>query len=201
MAALCKRCNELLDVTRSLKKDQPDQEDIDTVSSSEHERNYEKIVEQLLKKKNISIDDIDLNEAEIKELQKSAHYKKRNAKEKKIIKSKLSSMIEKMEGNNDSGGQDYYFCSNCSYSEPIQSGDILVSRSSEATTGHDPIYKIKLRNQMFSQVLPHTREYNCRNNKCPTHKGVPRSAKFFRQAKTTHTWYLCEVCNELWQIS
>mgnify|MGYP005988806967 CR=1 FL=1 len=198
MATFCKGCNNILDITRTVKKGKLDGNP-DTVSSSEEEHNYAEIIEKILKNK--SVEKYNLTEKDIKAMQKDSSYRKKSSKDKKLVKIAIDKMLDVLTTKDENNSDAFYICTNCSYSEPIKSGDLIISRSNESSTGHDPLYKIKLRNNFFSNILPHTREYNCKNSKCPTHKGVPRSAKFFREPKTTHTWYLCEVCVELWRIS
>lgn len=194
----CKICNNVLDISKTKKgKDQKSDSPVN-LSDSDDNADYEYVIDLLAKGKTPKVSD--LAGIDFISLQRHPQYKKRPSKERKKIKKAINELLNQSE--KDQGRQNVYFvCSSCSYSEKIEPGQLILTRSraSESNREHKSINRWK--NLFFSKTLPHTREYTCKNEKCLTHNGVQRSAKFAREANTTETLYFCEVCSEVWKIS
>jgi hypothetical protein len=200
MTSFCKECDNILDISKTKPTSTISDEDTpnDVTSSSDiNGINYDNIIEKL--ENDIDIDDKELDKIDFIVLQHNTKLKEKSIKIKRKIKKKIDEMINKKELT--TGTKAYFVCNNCSYSKEIKAGELIISRLSGGKTNIDLKLTDKQKNKLFTHTLPHTREYNCPNKKCGTYKGVPNDAKFFRTRGTTHTWYLCCVCHETWQIS
>ena len=191
----CKICNNILDINKTKLKKATSE---DSGSESHNLVDYEYIINQL------AIDIIpppkEMNNVDFITLQQHPKFKEKSKKEKKTIKKNIESLLETSEKDKELLNI-YFVCQSCSYSEKIKEKQLIMVRSRETDSHHEehPIYRWK--NLFFSKILPHTREYICKNKECPTHNGVQRSAKFSREPNSTSTLYFCEICNEVWKIS
>jgi hypothetical protein len=199
MSLFCKNCDNILGISRNAPKKQIIDEDTPTVmSSTENALNYDDIVEKIANGEKIS--DEDFSKIDYLVLQQNKTFQSKNNK----IKSKIKKMIEEMIEHKDSTDNNvkaFRICKNCSYSEPIKSKQLIISKMNEGNFSSDIELTVKNKNKAFSKALPLTREYNCRNKNCPTKKGEPCAAKFYRIRNTTQMWYTCTLCNEAWKIS
>jgi len=200
MISFCKECNNILDISKTKPQSTVlDEETPNNITSSSDTNgiNYDDIVEKL--ENDDKIDENTLEKIDFIVLQHNTKLKNKSVKVKRKIKKKIDELINKKESSTKNNA--YFICNNCSYSKEIKPGELIISRLSKDKTNVSLELTDKQKNKLFSNVLPFTREYNCPNKKCGTYKGTPNEAKFFRTQGTTHTWYLCCVCNETWQIS
>ena len=191
MSLFCKNCDNILEISRN--------------STSKLKNIYEET--------NIDIDDIiyklennkelsnqELNELDFDTILKSTIYQKKNTKIKNKIRKNYEELIEKKEAS-DTNISAYYLCKNCGFNEPIKEQRIIISRLSEEETDSDLQIISKLKNKLFSQILPRTREYICPNKSCPTLKNTSNEAVFFKTRDQKQLWYGCTVCEHIWRIS
>lgn len=81
-------------------------------------------------------------------------------------------------------------CSNCGFNRRMNEGTVLYSKSVIKKT---PVYSYH--DMIYSDIVPHTRNYNCPNDKCDTHaKPEKLDAIFFREGDTFNMIYICTVC-------
>ena len=187
----CKTCNNILDINKTKLKTTQD-------SLQSANIDYKHIIEQLANNKLPSASDA--QKIDYVTLQQHPTYKEMSKQDKKTIKQQIDSLLNKSENNKELLNM-YFVCNSCSYSEKIKEKQLIMVRKRERDSHHEdkPIHRWK--NLFFSKVLPHTREYTCKNKECPTHKGGQRSAKFAREPNSTETLYFCEICTEVWKIS
>ena len=93
----------------------------------------------------------------------------------------------------------YYFCQKCGFSEKLKPQTLIFSNvtdNSLRNTMNDNYEHLK-----YDNTLPRTRNYNCHNKKCETHKNKNiKEAIFYRQYNSYITSYVCTVCNTKWTL-
>lgn len=194
----CVICNNTLDISKT-----KNSKNIVPTSLSESDDtgdnvNYGNIIDLLLNDKIPSNED--MQQVDFITLQKHPKFKEKTAEQQKIIKKMIDKLLNKYDKDKDNLNI-YFVCDSCSYSQKIKSNELILTRSKSMETSREERPIAKWRNMFFSNILPHTREYNCNNKLCPTYNGVQKSVKFIRETNSTETLYLCEVCNEVWKIS
>jgi len=118
---------------------------------------------------------------------------KKNNKFKKLSqesKNKLLSLF------NQSGGSSsvQFKCSNCSYNQPINDTMKLYQININDT-------KKKLKESDYllivnNPILPRTKDYTCKNSKCPSHKDESlKEAVFYHENEDLTINYVCTVCH------
>ena len=91
-------------------------------------------------------------------------------------------------------------CSFCKFVKFIDPNQILLEDTFISSVRRDNVFHTNLRTQ--DKTLPRTREYNCHNSKCSSHKNPKiREAVIYRKRNSMSTSYMCCVCNEYWDIS
>jgi hypothetical protein len=91
-------------------------------------------------------------------------------------------------------------CSYCNFVKFIDSGQILLEDTFVTSNKDDPSFNTELRIQ--DKTLPRTREYECKNKKCPSHKKPKlREAIIYRRGKSMSIYYMCCACKHYWSIS
>ena len=201
MSNFCKNCDNILGISRNAPKENILSQDTPTSVTSSDQNvviDYDEIIEKISKNEKIS--DEELIKIDFAILLHNKNFVEKPAKLKSKIKKKIDELLEQKDSS-DSNIKAYRVCRNCAYSEPIKHKQLIASRAGEGNNSTDIELSIKNKNKVFSNILPLTREYNCRNNECPTKKGEPGAAKFYRTRGTTLTWYTCTVCHETWRIS
>jgi hypothetical protein len=200
----CEKCDSILDISKKPNR-QPDTLDSDVETpkdvSSDEESNddkkennvdYEHILKKMEKGETLTNDE--LQTIDVKELVKNEYYKKLAGKGD--IKKKLIDMIEDA-GNSDENTHAYMVCKNCSFSKKMESGYKVVTKNPEGSnTDSEIINEVMLRNRIHFGPHPRSREFDCPNKSCPTHKsGTPTEAIFVRKHQNTHeTIYVCTEC-------
>lgn len=87
----------------------------------------------------------------------------------------------------------YFFCYNCSTGSEINPGTTIFTRTSDTVTQFYSSEKYK--NMLHSDILPITRQYICKNDKCVSHKDIgKREAVMFRPNNTYIVKYICKAC-------
>jgi len=91
----------------------------------------------------------------------------------------------------------YFKCNNCGYHEKIKPKTLIFSR-----INNDKIQDIVVEDysyMIYDHTLPRTKEYQCSNSKCETHKKPAlKEAVFFRASKSYQLIYICTVCQTTW---
>jgi len=120
--------------------------------------------------------------------------------------SEKSEVAKQKNGSTNTGvigsNKAFYKCTNCGYIEPIEQGEMLISRMAvgshnmeEEYINHD-IYK-----EMVNDLtLPHTRNYICPNKTCKSQNEYKyRDAVMFKPNRQSYAIkYVCTACNTVW---
>lgn len=106
--------------------------------------------------------------------------------------------IAKSIPNSDSVSSDenkqkaYFKCSNCTYSEPIVDGQVIMRKTADTNYVNNTVDYSDMADASY---LPRTRNYICPNSKCESHtKYEKREAVFFRLNDSSKTIYVCTAC-------
>jgi hypothetical protein len=93
----------------------------------------------------------------------------------------------------------YYFCQKCGYSEKLKPQTLIFSNVTDNSLRN--IINDNYEYLKYDNTLPRTRNYNCHNKKCETHKNKNiKEAIFYRQYNSYITSYVCTVCNTKWTL-
>jgi hypothetical protein len=191
----CEKCNNVLDITRNIPKVEINTETPIEVSS---DNNQNIDYEQLLKKieANEKLTSEELNSIDIKELVKNEYYKKISKKGE--IKKTIMDLINDMK-NSDENVQSYMICKNCGFSKSIEPRFRILSKNTEGEVAtHDSINDSSYRVKVHIRTMPITRNFNCPNPKCPSHKSISPEAIFFRKNNRSHEIiYVCKRCLQI----
>lgn len=145
---------------------------------------------------NLNINDLNKNEA----------FNKLTNKEKslainKIIETNTSSNTKtntKLKTNKQpqSIKESYFYCKSCGYNEKIPNQQFIFSRGNEKD---NKTYNYNFINLINDNTIPRTKNYNCINSNCSTHKN-PKSklAIFYRHSGSYNIRYICNICNNFW---
>lgn len=194
----CKKCNNILDISRSAPKQIiVGEETPTTISDSTGNNQNSKIVNKFLSGKNIDYEDIKF--VTLDGLQKSEPFLlKLTSKER----DSLTKIIKELEGDTDDATSAFKICKNCYYYEQITKTTLIISRMNNSTTSGF-LDSSKYSFMKHDKSLPHTREYTCVNKNCQTHKNPgKKSAVWFRpELDSFVTYYVCEECGENWNIA
>lgn len=190
----CPKCNNIMDISRTPSK--VSLQDPTTVSQTTTE-NVRKGEDEYLKLINMFKNNIDLSNEKINinELQKHKDFIALKDKEKKDL-------LRILKSNEDDSLNAYYVCKNCSHSEKLTKRTNVLNRMFiGSVSGYNDVEMYKY--YIHDKTLPHTRDYICRNKSCPTHNNPEkRDAKWFRPNQSTYnTYYVCTVCETVWNIS
>lgn len=205
----CPNCNNILDISKNPPKNnqQSYSQNLstpNTISNTDTDTNNEDqipdmiddVIDKLLQE--VIISDSILSEIKMEQLIKSKKYQKLDKKQKSQVQSKLISLIEKI----DDSINTYYFCKNCMYSKLIDPGSLIISRIGIGSVT-EYINLDRLKNRVYSKILPITRNYICINEKCDTNrkddKRKSKEAVFYRIGNNMQIWYSCKICESYWQ--
>lgn len=89
-------------------------------------------------------------------------------------------------------------CENCNYVKQIMETTLLYQINIE-----NKVMKIKTleENELISKdpLLPHTKDYNCKNNNCSTHKNEAlKDSVFYKERNSYKLNYICCICYYNW---
>ena len=145
--------------------------------------------------------DINIKNFNINELNKNPSFNKLSNNEKTLV---INRILEKIPKNNKGqknneiniNKESYFYCKSCGYNEKIPKKQFIFSRGDEKK---DDIYNSKFINFKYDNTLPYSKNYNCINNSCVTHKHPEQKmAVFYRQKGSYNIKYICTVCNNYW---
>jgi len=190
----CPKCNNIMDISRTASKmitAEP------TTISQTTTENVRKGEDEYLKVINMFKNNIDLStqKINIEELQKHKEFIALKEKDKKEL-------LNILKINDDDSLNAFYVCKNCSHSERLtKRTNVLNKMYIGSVSGYNNVDMYKY--YVHDKTLPHTRDYVCRNKSCDTHKNPDKKdAKWFRTNQSSYTtYYVCTVCETVWNIS
>lgn len=191
----CPKCDNIMDVSRTAPK-MTNSINPTTLSSTDTSTVVD--VDNTTKIINMYLNNIDITGEtgiDIAKLQKNPEFSKLKDKEKK----ELINIIKNIENETSNV---FIVCKNCSYSEKLIKRTLVLNKMSKHIT-NEVIDQSKYKYMKELDVLPHTRDYICKNKSCQTHKDYKlRDAKWFRPIQDSYqTYYICCVCDTVWNIS
>ena len=134
----------------------------------------------------------------INDLNKYPLFNKLSNEQKTLVINRILEKIPKQKNNTKENiytlKESYFYCKSCGYNEKIQNKKFIFSRGDEKK---DEQYNFL--NYVNDNILPMTKNYNCINDKCTTHKNPEtKMAIFYRFNNSYNTRYICKVCNKYW---
>lgn len=172
----CPNCSYTFDITKSSNKKTEDRKEI--------------TIDEIFTKLNEN-DDLSTYKAEFqkKDLLKNKKYQKLSTNNKLLV----GQLFEK---NTSSGAE--LNCTNCNNTLPIKESILLYS-----IVMSDNNIRIKSieENKFIAQdpLLPHTKDYICKNPSCITHKNKDlKDSVFYRDKNTFKLNYICGICYFGW---
>lgn len=141
----------------------------------------------ILKKKPKSLSKYSVKESR-EELEKNKDFSKIYSKDKENIDKLLNQLFTKSLIG--------FKCSNCGNIKKIDTTFLLFKEDRRKTSSNldfDPSVLIK------DPTLPRTKDYSCKNIKCPSiKKPEMKEAVFIRNKNTYNLTYICTVCSSSW---
>lgn len=89
----------------------------------------------------------------------------------------------------------FFICKYCGNSKPIKPGTLIYSKSYNATGNtevEDYTYAI------YDQTLAKTRDYICKNDKCPSHTNDKVKEATLTKNTSEQIVYICNACSTFW---
>jgi len=180
----CPNCSYTFDITKSSASN-VDYNDLKTITT----------MNELIAKVEAG-DDLSIYKADFlkKDLIKNRKYQKLSD----INKLHIDQMYDK---NLSSGAE--FKCTNCNNLQPIKETILLY----KITMDDNKTNKLENKVQTFDDnkfickdpLLPHTKDYNCKNPSCITHKNENiKDSVFYRDKNTFKLNYICTVCYFGW---
>jgi polyhydroxyalkanoate synthesis regulator phasin len=199
--ALCDKCHNLYDITRSVKQAQ--------IGGN---------VQQVQKKINNIIDTFLIGDEITPELIKNIPVdlllqQQKFSDLKKKDQQKLLKQIEEINGDTTSEDENttsdedevatkkhscFFICNNCGYNKPMPDGTVIYTKN-YGVSNYDKLENYEL--LINDNTLPRTTIYDCPNKSCPSIKN-----KNLHEAVITHNSlyqviYVCCACKTYWQQS
>ena len=188
----CPKCLNIYNITKSIKTTEQ------TGGSK-----LDDIIEKILSNEDIEEKDYKLDEDDLIQLNKIDSYKKLQNKQKDYVYNYLNDLVQKKNISNKSekiAKKMYFICKSCGNNEPIKEGSMIISRQTDKDIINENGFNPKEYLEM--KIYPRTRQYNCLNDKCESHKNSEKkSAMFMRINGTYKIRYICEACETSWMAS
>ena len=111
------------------------------------------------------------------------------------VKSAQKSFFDSKNDSSDGVNNDAFFiCKNCNFSKPIPPLTIIYSKnfSNVSTESVDYTYTI------YDKSLFRTKNYICRNKKCPTHSDSEKKEAVITKNVYDQVVYICVECQHNW---
>ena len=213
-SSFCKNCSNFMDITNNISNIEGDKiktggdYEQDILESSDYDVSVSESIGggiNSISETNINNilggNDVDLSikNFDVNELNKNSTFNKLTNNQKTLV---INRILEKMpkqktSKNIDSSGKEsYFYCKSCGYNEKIPNGQFIFSRGDEKK---DEFYSTRFLNYVNDNTLPRSKNYNCINGTCPTHKNPSlKLAVFYRQKGTYNVRYICSVCSSYW---
>ncbi len=189
-----------INITTSISKktkninDSSDYNNSITVSNSETLSDED--VTNILMGKNTTVN---ITEKIYNNINKNTFFNSLNSNEKTLI---LNRLYEKLPKNSKifkshvTGKHAYYYCNNCGFNKQIENGTFIFGRNKNS---NNKTFDRNIITNKFDTTLPFTRDYNCINDKCTTHKNPEiKKAVFYRINNSHNIRYICSVCDSYW---
>ena len=173
----CSKCNYTFDITKA-----------ESVNNDNETITVEDAISRINKKKDLKNFIINIS---ITDLEKNKNYKKLDEKNKstirKIVNNKLSNILFK--------------CLNCNNKVNINETIRLYNLDLTKDKGN-VLTKNDCKILSKDPILPRTRDYNCKNINCITHKKQElKESVFFKDKLTYKLNYVCCVCYTNWTLN
>lgn len=189
----CPKCDNIMDISRTAPK--VIQEINPNTVSTTTDKSININVEQTTKVINMYLNGIDITSenVDIAQLQKNSEFSKLKDKDKKEL-------IRIIKSAEDDTSTAYMICKNCSYSERLTKRTMVLNKMSTHSTNDIVSDQSRYKFMKDLNILPHTRDYICKNKSCQTHKDYKlKDAKWFRPIQDSYqTYYVCCVCETVW---
>lgn len=112
----------------------------------------------------------------------------------------IKSSIKSTNNNVTNNINAYHVCSTCYYYEPIKEESLIISKNKENSNKQIVDYDL-FRDVKYSHILPRTRAYICKNDKCSSHNNSDKEAIFFKiNTEQPETYYMCLKCDFIWKL-
>jgi hypothetical protein len=151
---------------------------------------------------NEEIRESDIKRLKAKDIMDDERYDTMNKKNQKRFVSNIKAIdknffVQDEEGEDASSGA-YLICRFCKNSKPIEPKTFIYSK----TYGSATVLEIEDYSQMiWDYSLPRTRNYICKNSKCPTHKDPDLKEAVITKNKAERAVYICTECKTHWVSS
>jgi len=176
----CPNCSYIFDIAKYSQIDNPD----------ENKEVIKKITDLFkLVENNANLNDYNI-EVSKDELLKNKRFQKLNQE----IQSNILKLYEE---TNIIGIE--FKCNNCNYSHPITQTTLLYHISMDNINNIKPSTLVE--NELITKnpLLPHTRDYICKNSKCKTHSDSSIKDAIFTKNKDNYKVnYICCICYYNW---
>ena len=144
---------------------------------------------------------------DIKDLNKNDNFNKLNSNQKTLTINKifeiypnLKIQFNKETDENNLNNESYFYCKNCGYYEKIIPKTLIFSKNNNTNTNNKK-YNLNYLNYKYDNTLPFTKNYNCNNSNCSTHKNIElKNATLYKKSNYVVTT-ICNVCNAFWDSS
>lgn len=135
----------------------------------------------------------------INELNKNPSFNKLSNEQKTLVINRILEKNPKQILNkktSTSTKESYFYCKSCGYNEKIPNKKFVFSRGNE---NKSEMYNYNFLNLINDNTIPRTKNYNCINPNCSTHKNPEtKLAVFYRHLGTYNIRYICTICNKFW---
>ena len=134
------------------------------------------------------------------DITKHLEFKKLDTKEKELVFNKIQDnlpqekkkIIETAPTQKEESTA-LFICTNCGYTDKIQPKTLIFSKSTDTSSQDFSVSNYK--NMLYSDILPRTRKYICKNPKCKSHTDPKeREAVMFRLNNKFNIKYICVSC-------
>ena len=214
-SSFCKNCDNFMDITNNISDtiEQIQQKGGDLEELHMESSDYDVSISESINESNISNDNIssildgsDTNitlskNFNINELNKNLSFNKLSNEQKTLVINRIMEKNPKHKSTkqlHNSTKDSYFYCKSCGYNEKIPNRKFIFSR------GNENKYKIYNYNYNFinlinDNTLPKTKNYNCINSNCITHKNPElKLAVFYRHSGSYNIRYICKICTKFW---
>ncbi len=142
---------------------------------------------------------IDMKNFNINELNKNATFNKLSSFQKTLVINRILEKIPKQKNTKQIYNiqkESYFYCKSCGYNKKIPNKQFIFSRGNEKK---DDFYNYRFIDYVNDNTMPKTKNYNCINETCNTHKNPSiKLAVFYRQKDSYNVRYVCSVCKSFW---
>lgn len=135
----------------------------------------------------------------ISDLNKNQVFNKLTNEQKTLVINRILDKVPKQKQSKTniySTKKSYFYCKSCGYNEKIPNKKFIFSRGNE---NKNEILNYNFLNFINDNTLPRTKNYNCINISCSTHKNPEiKMAVFYRHKNSYNVRYICKICKGYW---